>query len=1262
MALESNRLFLQKKINIMPRPKIIYDVPEYGSSKFTYPTHWLPTVSTQSQLPPLTATAYLNGISAKVDLPSVVPSVEDLPPLERVDVPTGPLPPPKETLGDTLKSMAPAIGSLVGTLGGQAIGHGYSNDVANAATGVGQLAGQIVGNFNPILGGAISAASGILGGVGNRLFGSKRNEAGIANINAKIASTKANAGALAKATTTDELMDNWGHVGMMNNISQSDVGKDGLLSNKMARLRGKLNNESLSANAYAGHALAMGETNVSKNQADMADSKFIMALGGPLGGYIPTNMGAVDYGFLSDSLLARQQAAEAKDKVTGGINPFAEGGMLTYPSAATSNKSPKGRYSEDVYKAANILFDKQKGPYITDGKGKKKYISIEEADAMIDRLVAQQQQAAGQQAPQQATMFDYGGPIPLEALISRVPIFPNVGVLPKNASVEDVIAARQAEEEALDMMEERRMLDGDLLTMSTPRRRPVVSNTPDLYALGGDIQNHGADWTTGLTYVDAGGTHEENPNQGVQFGTDSQGTPNLLEEGETVFDDYVFSNRIMLDGGALERFHLPKNAKMTYAKVSKKLEKESKERPNDPLSQSSLKILLADLQEHQERQKQEMAAQEAQQQFASMSPQEQVAMMQQAGAEQQAQEQAMAEQAMQEQAMQQQAAQEMAMQQQGIPPEAMMGAGMQQPGMVESGVPMMGAYGGKINKFDEGGDLDKFKMAFMQALGAGKWQSDHDFDLWLKDNNLKIDEGFWQGLYDSFHPKEGAFTKWGNLNKSWQDAIKKSNPALWHSMEAGNDFSTYNPTPTVTGNPEISKYGLWAHTNPSDWDNDANDDPGWLEIKDKVKANPKMTRKEFAELLYNSEAFKNTTNWLKADKKNMAAYLNAIIKNYENSSDKGDKAAVAWARKWFDKDGNLKEDATYENIFTKREDYFPGHYHKSVKNLTGNPLAKNFIVYDDGTIADAFSVDGLTPYMSQKWGNTAYNYFKAKAADKKAAEEGPAEKTTLGKDYKPIHRNEALRYAGLLNPILGLATAGFTKPDTAAFDAAISSIRDGSALAHTRPIGDYLTYRPMAVQQQLYDADNSARATSRAIANAGTSVAGSRMAGQVANEYARQVGAGEIAKNSLLYNDQNRKMVGDFNRGTNQFNAQAFNQASLANAEMLNRNTQTNANMALQAAGQKLAADQQWKLGLVGNGAAFLTGLGNVGRENAIWNMIGDMAAHGIFGQLTPDTPLGGKVLEYYDQANKANKASQTDTKAYGGKIKTKKRRGGLTY
>ena len=212
------------------------------------------------------------------------------------------------------------------------------------------------------------------------------------------------------------------------------------------------------------------------------------------------------------------------------------------------------------------------------------------------------------------------------------------------------------------------------------------------YALGGDVQMNGADFTTGLTSVNAGGSHEENPYDGVQMGVDPEGTPNLVEEGEVIYNDYVYSNRIELDEEAKSKFKFPKKRDITYADAAKKLEKEVSERPNDPISQAAFKAQMESLAEEQERQKQEMEAQKAQEAFEALSPEEQVELMQYA----QQQEQAEQEAAMQEQAMMQQYSPEeiaMAEQQQMAPQEIM-------------------AYGG--NLYPDGGAMDYLKSKYPQ--------------------------------------------------------------------------------------------------------------------------------------------------------------------------------------------------------------------------------------------------------------------------------------------------------------------------------------------------------------------------------------------------------------------------------------------------------------------------------------------------------------------------------------------------------------------
>lgn len=121
------------------------------------------------------------------------------------------------------------------------------------------------------------------------------------------------------------------------------------------------------------------------------------------------------------------------------------------------------------------------------------------------------------------------------------------------------------------------------------------------HAFGGDLLTHGAEWDNGLRVIGNGGTHEENPMEGVPMGMDAGGTPNLVEQGEVIFNDYVFSNRLFADGGLLESFNLPKSYDgHSFAAIAEKLGDESKERPNDPISKRGLLSSMSRLQQAQE--------------------------------------------------------------------------------------------------------------------------------------------------------------------------------------------------------------------------------------------------------------------------------------------------------------------------------------------------------------------------------------------------------------------------------------------------------------------------------------------------------------------------------------------------------------------------------------------------------------------------------------------------------------------------------------
>lgn len=119
----------------------------------------------------------------------------------------------------------------------------------------------------------------------------------------------------------------------------------------------------------------------------------------------------------------------------------------------------------------------------------------------------------------------------------------------------------------------------------------------NLKANGGLLSKYPND---NYTEINNGGTHEENPYDGVQSGVDEQGVPNLLEEGEVVYDDYVFSDRLVVPSEVRNKYRFRGSKDLTFADAAKQVHKESDERPNDPISANGLEVMMYNLAMEQE--------------------------------------------------------------------------------------------------------------------------------------------------------------------------------------------------------------------------------------------------------------------------------------------------------------------------------------------------------------------------------------------------------------------------------------------------------------------------------------------------------------------------------------------------------------------------------------------------------------------------------------------------------------------------------------
>lgn len=1027
---------------------------------------------------------------------------------------------PSQGLGLGIKNIAKSgigvIGGAVGTIGNKIISGGLSSGAGNAISSIGGTVGGALSAVNPVVGGIVSAASGIVGGLTNRAFGSKLNQEKISEVNN---SNKALNTLSVDNSSVDSILNQWGSQDFGKDFSKSDIGKDGWFSNKAKKKYRELQKQQ---DIARNRALTSYD-----NAIDAADTKADLnalanyaAFGGPLGGLPSLGTGAIDYGFMSDYLVAKNISAEAKNKIS--TNVF---GNLAVTPLST---------------------------------------------------------------------FALGGGIHIKK--SHRGLF-----------------TKEAKEHGMGVQEfaSHVLANKDKYSPEVVKRANFARNATK-FALGGDMQTNGSDFSNGLMHIDAGGSHESSPYDGVQLGIDAQGKPNLVEEGETIFDDYVFSKRIKADNQTKKKFHVGKNADISYADLSKKLEKESAERPNDAISQAGLEKQMHDLADEQERQKSEMQSKKAQEVFASLPPEQQRAIMQQVAMEEQQAHQQQMEQPIEE--VPQQA------EQQNVN-EQMMQQPVEQPIEEE---PQVNACGGKINKYDKGGDM---KKRIYNALGL---YTDSDFDKWAYDK--KVDR----------------ITDWENIlkNKQFMDALNGVNPVLSDAISRGYDFGTYVPK----ANNELTfdfTHGGWGKEDYDAWNGST--DAAWKEAVKKSLVKKGMNSEEIGKALSQTDAYKRGSNWLKADENNRLNYLQQIL----NSQD-APQAARDYAAKYVDANGWLKgAKRDYQTIFedpngTGVRNTHPGTYWKTPEEILRDKLTGNYIVNDDGSIEEIY---GNVPKDWTSAGNYSwqddksdytYNYYKRPIASTNTTDGNESNQ----EEIVPKHKNEKLRYAGLFGPLVGLGmqAMGIGKPDYSRMDVAVEAASGAPALASYKPIGNYLTYNPMDIWYEQNRMDANSRATDRAILNNASPI-GTKMAGLLANSYNSQIADGDLYRKALEYNDAKRQKVTEFNRGTDMYNADAFTKTSATNAEIANRQRQFKAQMQMDAARQRMAADAAWNQGIYGNVSGLFKGISDLARENAQHNMIANMAADGIFGVMTPKSNTGKRVV--------------TTKKSCGGKIKRKR---GLTF
>lgn len=778
----------------------------------------------------------------------------------------------------------------------------------------------------------------------------------------------------------------------------------------------------------------------------------------------------------------------------------------------------------------------------------------------------------------------------------------------------------------------------------------LLNNYDTLFALGGDLQTNGGDYSDGLTYVDAGSTHEQNPNGGVQMGVAPDGQPNLVEEGEVIYNDYVYSNRLKPTKDVLKKLHVfAHGGKLTYADVAKKLDKESQERPNDPISRATLKAQMEMLAQAQEEQKTKEEVKKAKEMFDNLSPEEQKAIMEQALAQQQGgQEGDEGQEDNEEQENPQEVSPEEAKQyaeepqesnpqeEQSVPEEVLNNA----PQEGEQEAPVVGAYGGELHTFDDGGPKEEksndWKKKLSNTFGLYTAEDWNDF---AKKNKV---EGFDFNKINDL----STFLKQEALLK----ALSAEHAAQVDALRRGDNLGTYVVPHTgyliddFIGN-TLNKYNgsLKRGYKPGNYAIDKNFplDKGEtvydLEGKDFYKnyTNAGMKALDAAKgITFNLKDGKLTANGkMDPDTLNL---LNAIYATSQRTKTATKGFPIQFLKK--NKDGSYSFIDNASNLFNHlRNDQHLGAFHLTPKftergnditSLLWNPNSKTYSILT-GDPQKGWNTDYTTEYDDDK-GHHKIIYYRAPEAVSETTNDNNGETNKMPYDESGLDK---LRYAGLAGPAtaLGMWSMGIGKPDYVGLDDALRLARTNSGgYADYKPIGNYFEYRPMDIWMNFNKKANGYRALDRAIANNNAPI-GTNQAALLANGQNELNSSADDVIKAKQYNDNLKLQTGELNQKTDLANAEGYDKAALTNAELRNRDTQFNANLAANIAAQKMDADAGWYNALYGNLGKMFAAAHDLGRETKDYNRLAALINSGWAGTPSRDmiehgTPRNNKV------------------------------------
>lgn len=711
----------------------------------------------------------------------------------------------------------------------------------------------------------------------------------------------------------------------------------------------------------------------------------------------------------------------------------------------------------------------------------------------------------------------------------------------------------------------------------------------NIYDFGGGL-THGADWDTGINWVNEGGSHRENPLGGVQMGVDEQGIPNLVEQDEAIWNgDYVFSKRMKVPKKLREKYGLKDDA--TFADAVAKLTKESEERPMDAISRNTQEHILGELADSQEelRMAKAQRAMEKEQQlqedfltgvqfglggalFADgggihIDPSKRGTFKAQAS--------------------------KMGMGVQEAASHILANKEKYSPAMVKKAVfahNFAHALGGSL--FANGGDLFS-KPSFYNEFGRGG-------DLELLDDTTPVNRRSAEDelVYD---PRTRKYILKSALSTSNRETRNKEQAVVSDTQgtKKGSEKKGSAKTKQTKGATGLNLYGYYTNGN------DGISTPTGFKVD------------------RNGKAFDYTPEYRELVSKLGANDIRAWAAAHPNDS----------SLKSFLAKGNKLENLTDEQWRTGATDGKYGFMHHVAdqigKETTTVPADYNWEqeapwlfgdVVAPAAITDPMAEiarDKSTPTRSVSVTDNGTN-FGVTPAPQTVTRSGITDTTSGAVDgitrspFKP--KQTWTRYAPMvMSGLMGLKEM-LTPADYGNADSIMeAAYQVGSPVSiGTEYLGDYRKRDPFDERYLMNIINQRGAATNRNMMNLSGGNRAAAMAGILSNDLTTQMSLAEAARQSYLANRADDAQVAEFNRGTNQFNATAQNQRNQFLAGLNSQRQQAMLSGISQGARLRQAIKDQRDAAISANLTNLTQSLGDLGKENGFYNMLGGLNDEGI--------------------------------------------------